>query len=200
MRSLQECQAEVFRRGERKIRQRKRRTIGILLACIPLCLCLVLLPWGNDKAEMKDSVQYSAVQENAQAGNGLSVSSVKVYGDQGSYTLTDNSDILYIMGFIEQQPKYGAMADAGTAVPESAPEAEPTQPETMTPDEDWEFSRSEEAPVSYTFTLVMTDGSTRMYTVTENKIVGLQTDALAVLTDAQAAELLAFLTKKAAEK
>lgn len=194
MRTLQECQTEVFRRSERKIKQRRRRTAGILLACIPLCLCLALLPWGNDKAEMKESVQYSAVQENAQAGNGLSVSSVKVYGDQGSFTLTDNSDILYIIGFIEQQPKYGLTADAGTAEPESA------QPETMTPDEDWESSRSEEAPVTYTFTLVMTDGSTRMYTVTDNKIAGTQTDELAVLTDAQAAELLAFLAEKAAEK
>ena len=168
-----------------------------MLTCIPLALCLTLLPWGSNKAEMKDSVQYSVVQENAQAGNGLSVSSIKVYGDQGSYSLTDEDDILYLMSFIEQYPKYGFTADAGTAEPEAAPEAEPMQPETIAPDEDQKFSRAEESPGSYTITLVMTDGSIRMYTVTENKIVSLQTDELAVLTDAQAAELLVFLDTKA---
>ena len=199
MRSLQECQAEVFRRSQRKIKQRRKRiqrTAGILLVCVPLCLCLALLPWGSNKAEMKESVQNSAVQENSLAGNGLSVSFVKVYGDKGSYSLTDEDDILYLMSFIEQYPKYGFTADAGTAEPEAAPE----QAETMTPDEDRVFGRAEESPGSYILTLVMTDGSIRMYTVTENKIVGLQTDELAVLTDAQAAELRAFLAEKAAEK
>ena len=199
MRTLQECQAEVFRRGQRKIKQRRKRiqrTAGILLVCVPLCLCLALLPWGSNKAEMKESVQNSAVQENSLAGNGLSVSSVKVYGDKGSYTLTDTGDILYLMSFIEQYPKYGITADSGTAEPEAAPE----QAETMAPDEDREFHRAEETLSSYTITLFMTDGSIRMYTVTDNKIASLQTDELAVLTDAQAAELLAFFAEKAAEK
>ena len=189
MRSLQECQAEVFRRGERRIRQRKRRTIGILLACVPLCLCLALLPWGSGKKETKDRVVYSSLQENSLGGSGLSVSSVKVYGKKGSYTLTDTGDILYIMGFIEQYPKYSVMDDAGTDEPEAAPE----QTETMDVDDAWYCYRYEESPVFYTFTLFRTDGSIRMYTVTENKIVGLQTDELVILTDAQAAELLSFL-------
>ena len=167
-----------------------------MLVCIPLAMCLTLLPWGSNKAEMKESVQNSAVLEDAQAGNGLSVSSIKVYGDKGSYSLTDEDDILYLRSFIEQYPKYGFTADAGTAEPEAAPE----QAETMAPDEDQKFSRAEEALSSYTITLFMTDGSIRMYTVTENKIVGLQTDELAVLTDAQAAELRAFFAEKAAEK
>ena len=160
-----------------------------MLVCVPLCLCLALLPWGSNKAETKESVQNSAVRDNTLAGNGLSVSSVKVYGDKGSYSLTDEDDILYLMSFIEQHPKYGFTADAGTAEPEAAPE----QAETMAPDEDREFNRTEGSPISYTITLFMTDGSIRMYTITENKIVGLQTDELAVLTDAQAAELRAFL-------
>lgn len=199
MRSLQECQAEVFRRSERKIKQRRkriRRSAGILLACVPLCLCLALLPRGSNNAEMKESVQYGAVQDNSLAESELSVSSIKIYADKGSYTLTDEGDILYLMGFIAQSPKYGFTADAGTAEPEAAPE----QAETMAPDEDRGLGRAEESPGSYTITLVMTDGSIRMYTVTENKIIGLQTDELAVLTDGQTAELLAFLAEKAESK
>ena len=203
MRSLQECQAEVFRRSERKIKQRRkriRRSAGILLACVPLCLCLALLPRGSNNAEMKESVQYGAVQENSLADSELSVSSIKIYADKGSYTLTDEGDILYLMSLIEQHPKYGFTADAGTVEPEDAPETEPMQPETMAPDEDRGLGCAEESPGSYTITLVMTDGSIRMYTVTENKIIGLQTDELAVLTDGQIAELLAFLAEKAESK
>ncbi len=40
MRSLDECKAEIFRRSERKIKQRKKTRSRILAACIPLCLCI----------------------------------------------------------------------------------------------------------------------------------------------------------------
>ena len=39
MRSLQECQAEVFRRSEKRIRTR-RRAIRAVMVCAPLVLCL----------------------------------------------------------------------------------------------------------------------------------------------------------------
>ena len=42
MRELQECQAEVFRRSEKRIRARRQRTIRMLLACIPLVLCIAV--------------------------------------------------------------------------------------------------------------------------------------------------------------
>lgn len=40
MRSLDECKAEIFRRSEIKIKQRKKTRNRILAACIPLCLCI----------------------------------------------------------------------------------------------------------------------------------------------------------------
>ena len=42
MRDLKECQAEVFRRSEEKIKARKRTRNRILAVCIPLCLLLSL--------------------------------------------------------------------------------------------------------------------------------------------------------------
>ena len=42
MRDLQECQAEVFRRSEEKIKARKRTRNRILAVCVPLCLLLSL--------------------------------------------------------------------------------------------------------------------------------------------------------------
>lgn len=40
MRNLNECQAEVFRRSEKRIKARKQRRMHILAACIPLALCI----------------------------------------------------------------------------------------------------------------------------------------------------------------
>jgi hypothetical protein len=42
MRELHECQAEVFRRSEKRIKERKQRRKHILLACIPLVICITL--------------------------------------------------------------------------------------------------------------------------------------------------------------
>lgn len=41
MRNLDECQAEVFRRSEKRINARKRCRNRILTVCIPLVLCIV---------------------------------------------------------------------------------------------------------------------------------------------------------------
>lgn len=62
MRSLQECQAEVFRRSEKRIRTR-RRAIRAVMACVPLVLCLTVfgllvrpgLPSSPDGAPPKNN-------------------------------------------------------------------------------------------------------------------------------------------------
>jgi len=42
MRDLQECQAEVFRRSEKRIQERTCRRKRIVMTCVPLVLCLVI--------------------------------------------------------------------------------------------------------------------------------------------------------------
>ena len=41
MRNLEECRAEIFRLGEEKIKQRRKKRLRIVAACVPLCLCVV---------------------------------------------------------------------------------------------------------------------------------------------------------------
>ena len=59
MRELNECKAEVFRRSEKRIKERKRKRNQILALCIPLCLIITIwsvtilpamLPAGMDNA------------------------------------------------------------------------------------------------------------------------------------------------------
>lgn len=42
MRNLDECKAEILRLGNKKIKERKKRRIGVLSVCVPLCLCVVV--------------------------------------------------------------------------------------------------------------------------------------------------------------
>lgn len=43
MRTLNECQAEVFRRSEKRIKARKQRRNHVLTNCVPLALCVSVL-------------------------------------------------------------------------------------------------------------------------------------------------------------
>jgi len=42
MRNLEDCKAEIFRRSEKRIKERKRARKRVLAYCIPLCLMLVV--------------------------------------------------------------------------------------------------------------------------------------------------------------
>lgn len=59
MRELNECKAEVFRRSDNRIKERRRKFNRVLALCVPLCLILTIfsvtilpamLPAGMDKA------------------------------------------------------------------------------------------------------------------------------------------------------
>ena len=42
MRTMQECYEEALRRSEERIKERKKRRTHLLVACIPLVLCLTI--------------------------------------------------------------------------------------------------------------------------------------------------------------
>ena len=42
MREINECTAEVFRRSEKRIKERKRNRNRILMCCIPLLICITV--------------------------------------------------------------------------------------------------------------------------------------------------------------
>ena len=72
MREINECMAEVFRRSENRIKERKRKRNRILAMCIPLCLIITIfsvtmlsgiLPRGMDKTP-----EANGLSGNADAG------------------------------------------------------------------------------------------------------------------------------------
>ena len=87
MRELHECQAEVFRRSEKRIKERKQRRNHILMTCIPLVLCLsifgaFLFPQMDDLKQAPESSneQFSGAMGTDEDG-GLFAGSVEVSGN-----------------------------------------------------------------------------------------------------------------------
>ena len=81
MREINECTAEVFRRSENRIKERKKNRNRILAMCIPLCLIITIfsvamipgiLPVGMDSAPEagNQSGDFGDPGDNNEDGNG----------------------------------------------------------------------------------------------------------------------------------
>lgn len=106
MRELHECQAEVFRRSEKRIKERKARRNHILMACIPLVLCLTifgafLFPQMDDLKQAPESgnEQYFGAMGTDTMG-GVITGSVEVSGNGISSFYSTEEDVLEIMRLI----------------------------------------------------------------------------------------------------
>jgi len=108
MREINECTAEVFRRSENRIKERKRNRNRILAMCIPLCLIITIfsvtmipamLPAGMDKAPEADGFSGNGMVgdvgdpgNNKEDGNGDTDGSVNTdVPDNLSFSLTWNT-------------------------------------------------------------------------------------------------------------
>ena len=116
MRELHECQAEVFRRSEKRIKERKQRRKRILMVCIPLVLCIPLCAAfflkGPNRTAPGAPVGTNFPM-NSSTGNWdgdfpASILRVEVYGLDFSRIYTDAADIILISGQLNSydQPVY----------------------------------------------------------------------------------------------
>jgi len=75
MRNLEECRAEIFRLGEKKIKERRKRRIRTISVCVPLCLCLVACGiWLN---YLEPPVANTPLYDNNEQTSGV----ISDYGD-----------------------------------------------------------------------------------------------------------------------
>lgn len=106
MRDLMECQAEVFRRSEKRIKARKQRRNHMLMACVPVVFCAALLfalkpimP-SDQKTEPEDTTQ----QESTglpESGGMMASNSVAVIGAGFSNNVTLVEDFREITSLLE---------------------------------------------------------------------------------------------------
>ena len=135
MRNLDECQAEVFRRSEKRIKARKQNRKRIMIACVPLVLCIVVCGTllvsdvGNPTDEQTRElfqVQYSGAMGTDAVG-GLFAGSVAVSGNGKSCLYTSAEDvqnIVKLLNSIMAVPEMNGGDDgAGFATNEDTAEA-----------------------------------------------------------------------------
>lgn len=106
MRNFEERKTEVFRRSEKRIKERKQRRNHILMTCIPLVLCLTifgafLFPQMDDLKQAPESSneQFSGAMGTDEVG-GLFAGSVEVSGNGVSSYYTSVENVQGIMRLI----------------------------------------------------------------------------------------------------
>ena len=107
MRNFEERKAEVFRRSEKRIKERKQRRNHILMTCIPLVLCLTifgafLFPQLDDlkQAPESNNEHYFSGAMGTEADGGLFAGSVEVSGNGVSSYYTSVENVQGIMRLI----------------------------------------------------------------------------------------------------
>ena len=107
MRKIEECQAEVFRRSEQRIKLRNRRRMHFLMVCIPLVLCIAVLgPFLLPDKEVPNAS--GANPENTQemyggpAGAGGITGGVEVTGNGISHCYSSEEDVQRILKLLQE--------------------------------------------------------------------------------------------------
>ena len=118
MRSFDERIAEIHRRSEKILRQRKKQRRHMLMACIPLVLCIslyavLILPGEQAAGSMREnySTQDGGVNTSAGGSGRESVARIEVAGLGISRVFLRQEEIASIMACIDntaiQAPIYG---------------------------------------------------------------------------------------------
>ncbi len=81
MRSLEECKNEVFNRSNARIKKRQKLRKQILVACVPLCLCIIVLSvafWASIKSGSSDIISAEIQKlDSTEAGTVLTITDQK---------------------------------------------------------------------------------------------------------------------------
>lgn len=181
LRDLKECQAEVFRRSEKRIAMAKRRRKQLLITGIPLMVCItvlvsVILPKVEpempqqpvdaefstalgDEGETKSIFSGAAGVPEGYAS--CSVACIQVTGMGINEAYTEETDILRIYDQLQSCALYMPEANAG--------DSQALHSQTVKDvGEDTQSDQIKYSTDGYAITLMMEDGSQEVYWLSEN--------------------------------
>lgn len=195
MRNFEERKAEVFRRSEKRIKERKQRRNHILMACIPLVLCITILGaflrpgvTSDGAADPGDTIPVMDGMGNPIQSPSLTcpIAKITVSGNDLSLSITEVSDLLLIS---DKLYSYGTRAPSsnGTTNEEVVDKA----PEDNA--EDVSGSIMDSTNAVYTITLVMHEGEKTEYQLSGNTLKNLTTNQSYTLSQTQVNELQELL-------
>ena len=193
MRNFEERKAEVFRRSEKRIKERKQRRNHILMACIPLVLCITLLGAFLFPGATPEDPSF-----NGSAGGGLTeekfeslscpIAKITVTGGNFSQTYKEVEDLLLIS---DQLYSYGSRGSEtnGTTDDGIASEGEDRKENA----DDVSGSVADSANIAYTITLITHEGVKTEYQLVGKTLKNLTTKQTYKLSQTQVNELYELL-------
>ena len=201
MRELNECTAEVFRRGEKRIKERRRTRNRVLAVCIPVCLIAAVwsvknLPAIRPAGATADSAPaLGEINGNAQWSQSCPYVSVEIQGagtfpEEQNGQVTDSAAVADMFNAIQSLFADVDGNDQDSNGNLSAGEILTAADPTAFYDQDGQVE-SASAWKGRTITFTAGDGSQAVYRLSENMLVNADTGETVWLSEAQAAELLA---------
>ena len=193
MRNFEERKAEVFRRSEKRIKERKQRRNHILMACIPLVLCITLLGAFLFPGATPEDPRF-----NGSAGGGLTeekfeslscpIAKITVTGANFSQTYKEVEDLLLIS---DQLYSYGSRGSEtnGTTDDGIASEGEDRKENA----DDVSGSVADSANIAYSITLITHEGVKTEYRLAGKTLENLTTKQTYHLSQTQVNELYELL-------
>ena len=185
MRDLNECTAEVFRRGEQRIRERRRKRSRVLALCIPVCLIAAVwsvmnLPVRTPAGETSCHVQAEAESiGHAPGTNACPYAAAEIKAPDHCEEVTDRVAVAYMFYSIDS---YLSEADGSFHnVNENLPA------------EDTVLAESTGKAEGYTITFTDDDGWQAAYRLIGNMLVDVSTDETVFLSDFEVYSLMDIL-------
>lgn len=197
MRNFEERKAEVFRRSEKRIKERKARRNHILMACIPLVLCITILgaflrpnitPDGavdpGDTRPVVDGMG-NPIQSPSLT---CPIDSITISGNGFSQSYSEVEDLLLISDLLYS---YGTRAPESNGIIDEAVPGEGEDRKENTDDMSGIISDSTNA--AYTITMVTHEGVKTEYQLFGNTLKNLTTNQSYTLSQTQVDELQKLL-------
>ena len=193
MRELHECQAEVFRRSEKRINERKQRRNHILMACIPLVLCITILgaflfPGATPEDPGIIGSAGGGLTEEKFESLSCPIAKITITGGNFSQTYREVEDLLLIS---DQLYSYGSRGSETTGTTDDSVVSEGEDRKEHA--DDIYGNITDHSNVAYTITLVTHEGAKTEYRLAGKTLENLTTKQTYHLSQTQVNELYELL-------
>ena len=194
MRNFEERKAEVFRRSDKRIKERKQRRNHILMACIPLVLCITLfsafflpgmLPGDTKDPGVADGA-VGGLTENKSESLACAYTKIDVIGNGISLSYTKASDVLSISN---QLASYMVSEPENSTSIDEHPRGDDFKNESAEDSYIGTTGATSAAGEGYVITLTLHEGGTIAYRLSGNSLLDIAENKTYKLTQAQLKEL-----------
>ena len=193
MRELHECQAEVFRRSEKRIQERKQRRKHLIMACLPLVLCITILgaflfPGGIPEDPRFNGTAGGGLTEEKFESLSCPIAKITITGGNFSQTYREVEDLLLIS---DQLYSYGSRGSETTGTTDDSIVSEGEDRKENA--DDIYGNITDHSNVAYTITLVTHEGVKTEYQLAGKTLKNLTTKQTYDLSQTQVNELYELL-------